>query len=134
MFKKVRLLLVEDDEDDMLLFREALRRIAGMHYMWEWAKTYDEGIAKIGRGKYDVVFLNYSLGAKNAIDFLSEPRCVRNAAKFVVISSLGENRMKDQAVDEALAAGASAWLDKNELDPVSLRQAIKLSLVSHMIN
>jgi len=53
----IRVLLIEDDEDDFVITRDLLSEIPGKKFTVEWVKTYEEGLAIIkgARDRYDGV-------------------------------------------------------------------------------
>ena len=50
----IKVLLVEDDEDDVVITRKLLSRIEGTSYPIEWAADFDAGLEAILKGKHDI--------------------------------------------------------------------------------
>ena len=42
--RKIRVLLIEDDEDDYTLVRDMLAEVPHVHYEIQWASTYDQAL------------------------------------------------------------------------------------------
>lgn len=120
----LRILLVEDDEDDYLLTREALTEVYGRDYRLEWAATYDDGRDAIFRGEHDICLLDYRLGARDGIDLLREAVDGGCRAPIVLLTGQG-----DRDVDlEAMRAGAADYLIKGEVSGALLERSIRYAL------
>jgi len=57
----LRVLLVEDDEDDYLLVRDYLGEASGAPLALEWAPTYEAGLTALARRAHDVALIDYRL-------------------------------------------------------------------------
>lgn len=69
MTDPVRILLVDDDEDDFLLTREMIREADGPFVM-KWASSYGAGAREIEDGRYDVYLIDYRLGQRDGLDLV----------------------------------------------------------------
>ncbi|MCC6875073.1 MAG: response regulator transcription factor [Sandaracinaceae bacterium] len=110
--------------DDHAIVRAGLRRILEQEFptaLIGEAATYDELLDKARSSAWDVVILDVSLGAKNGLDALPllKQACPRVAV--IVLSMYGER----QFVTRALAAGASAYLTKEQAADEELFRAIR---------
>ena len=61
--KTLRVLLVEDDEEDFLIARDLFEEIQHHRYELDWIEFYDEAIEEIERQRHDIYLLDYHLGA-----------------------------------------------------------------------
>src|SRR5580658_3057535 len=97
----IRVLLVEDDEDDYRLTRALLAEIQSRKFQLDWVSTYDAGLEAIGRGQHDVYLLDYRLGTHHGLELLRvalERGCL---APLILITGEG-----DEQIDiEAMKAG-----------------------------
>ena len=50
----IRILLVDDDEDDFVLTRDLISRVEGVHYYIDWHATYEEGLDAMVQNRHDV--------------------------------------------------------------------------------
>src|SRR5882757_6786931 len=66
----LKVLLVEDDEDDFIITRDLLSEIPGKKFFVEWAKTYEQGLELMALNRHDVCLLDYRLGAFNGVELL----------------------------------------------------------------
>jgi CheY-like chemotaxis protein len=66
----IRVLLIEDREEDYLLTRRMLSAIEGKVFDLKWAASYDEGIEAFRLGLHDVCLLDYRLGDRDGLELL----------------------------------------------------------------
>ena len=120
----LRILLVEDDEDDYLLVRDYLDGVDGATSALEWATTYEAGLAALARREHDVALIDYRLGAHNGLDLLHAAAAAGDLPPAIVLSGAG-----DPAVDAAAqTAGAFDFLVKGQLDAPMLERSIRYTL------
>ena len=60
--EKIRILYVDDDEDDFLLVKTLLHKIRRPSFVLERAASYEEAIDKLGQ-EYDVFLVDYKQGS-----------------------------------------------------------------------
>ncbi|MCA9421885.1 MAG: response regulator, partial [Nitrospira sp.] len=68
----VRVLLIDDSEDDAIIARAMLSRVRGVVFEEEWVPTFDEGVRKLKENTHDVCLLDYCLGKETGLDVLRE--------------------------------------------------------------
>ncbi len=120
----VRVLLVDDDPDDHLMFRDLLSEIRGQTFKIEWAPSYQAGVEALDRREHDVCFLDYRLGGHTGVDLLSE--ATKNGIKtpMILLTGYGE-----QEVDlEAMRLGAADYFVKDQVSPLLLERSIRYSI------
>jgi len=120
----IRILIVDDDEDDFFIIREYINKIEGQHFITDWCHLYDEASKMICAGKYDLYFIDYRLGAKTGLELIQES--VKNNCEEPLILLTGNgNRKLDM---EAMVSGAVDYLVKGELNTEKLERCIRYSL------
>lgn len=120
----VRVLLVEDDEDDFILTRDYLGESRRTPFALAWAPDAQSGIEKALESPYDVYLIDYRLGEKDGIELLKQLRTIHPSAPFILLTGLG-----DRDIDiRAMEAGAADYLVKGELDAQILERAIRYAL------
>ena len=106
----IKVLLIDDDEDDFLLTRELLSAVKIGMYELDWADSYEEGLRVVGRGEHDVCLVDYRLGEHNGVQLIREARESRLNMPMILLTGQG-----DHDVDvEAMEAGATDYLVKDE--------------------
>jgi two-component system cell cycle response regulator len=123
--KNIRILLIEDDEDDYHLLRDCLRE-QDNHSAFEldWVMTYQAGLKDIERGDHDVYLIDHYLGAYSGLDLLKEAVQAGCQAPVIIVTGQSDRRI-DQA---ALTAGAMDYLVKGNLDGQLLERSIRYAL------
>jgi signal transduction histidine kinase len=121
----VRVLLVDDDQDDFLLTRDLLADIPGHPFRLDWVSDYDAALKAVGRNEHDVYLFDYRLGAKSGLELLAEARAVNPSAPVILLTGQGEWEI-DLA---AMQAGAADYVEKGRLDPTLLERAIRHALL-----
>lgn len=120
----IRVLLIEDDEDDFHLIRNILSEISTRSYRLEWLSDCDAGMKSLLGGSFDVCLLDYRLGEENGLELLG--RISKNGCKTPIIFLTGQG---DHYIDlEAMRAGADDYLAKEELSPGLLERSIRHSV------
>lgn len=122
--RPVRVLLIDDDRDDYLLTRELFAELPGGLFRLDHVSTYEDGLAAVCQGRYDVYLLDYRLGARTGVELLHEVRGCGAFAPIIVLTGKGQ-----YAIDqEAMRAGAADYLEKAGLTPTLLERAIRYAL------
>ncbi len=120
--RPVRVLLVEDDEDDYRLTRDLLREIGERRFALEWVASYDAAVEAMARQEYDVYLVDYRLGRHDGLELLHEPFLV--GKPVIMLTGLD-----DRDVDiRAAKAGAADYLVKGKIDAPLLERSIRYAI------
>ncbi|MFO1475348.1 MAG: response regulator [Verrucomicrobiota bacterium] len=120
----IRVLLVDDDEDDYIISRDLISRIRDRRYQVEWKSNFEDGLAAVQRREHDICLLDYRLGAMTGLDLLREARQLGCRAPMILLTGQG-----DHEVDvEAMKAGAADYLVKGQLSADTLERAIRYAI------
>ncbi len=125
--RPVRVLLVDDDEEDFLLTRDLLADIPGDRFRVDWVNTYDAGLAAVLRRDHDICLIDYRLGERTGLDLMREVAARGGDGPMILLTGQGEFEI-DEA---AMRAGAADFLEKGRLDGVLLERAIRYALRQH---
>jgi PAS domain S-box-containing protein len=120
----VRILVIDDDEDDFLFIKEYLRHIPDQQFEVDWCYKYKEADKLICEGRYDLYFVDYLLGAKNGVELIQESIAKNCEEPFILLTGKG-NRAIDM---KAMESGAVDYLVKSELNSEKLERCIRYSL------
>lgn len=120
----IRVLLIDDDEDDYILTGAWLSEIEGATFELDWVSTYDAALEAIGQSQHDVYLLDYRLGGRNGLELLRE--AIANGCSSPIILLTGQG---DHEVDiEAMKAGAADYLDKSQIGAPLLEHSIRYAI------
>jgi two-component system CheB/CheR fusion protein len=120
--RPVRVLLVEDDEDDYRLTRDLLQEIGEGRFVLEWVPSYAAAVEVMPRQEHDVYLVDYRLGPHDGLELLNEPFLV--GKPVIMLTGLD-----DRDVDlKAMAAGAADYLVKGKIDAPLLERSIRYAI------
>src|SRR4051794_33576346 len=105
----VRVLLIDDDEDDYLLTRDLLAEMGPGRYDLQWVSCYTDAVAALTRQEHDVYLLDYRLGPHDGLHLLRPP--FTDGKPIIVLTG-----QDDRDVDmQAMRAGAADYLVKGAI-------------------
>jgi two-component system, cell cycle sensor histidine kinase and response regulator CckA len=120
----VKVLLVDDDEDDYLITRDLISQIREPRHQLDWVNNYDEGLAAVVRGEHDLCLLDFRLGERTGLELLRESRAAKASPPIILLTGQG-----DQEIDvEAMKAGAADYLVKSRLTADTLERAMRYAM------
>jgi DNA-binding NtrC family response regulator len=93
----IRVLLVDDDENDYLLTARWLSRIRTEEFQLDWAATYAKALDTIREAAHDVYLFDYRLGDGNGLDLLREALASGCTAPIIVLTGTGDHEVDVQA-------------------------------------
>lgn len=124
----LRILLVDDDEDDYLITRDLLADIETLHYTLDWRDTFAAGLQTLRDQQHDIYLLDYQLGghqeADNGLDLLQHAVSIPIQAPIIMLTGVS-----DHAVDaQSMQAGAADYLIKGQITTTLLERSIRHAL------
>jgi diguanylate cyclase (GGDEF)-like protein/PAS domain S-box-containing protein len=121
---RLKILLVDDDEDDYMLTRTILGEIYQEDFDMVWASEFEQARQLIAAGGHDVCLLDYRLGERNGLDLLREAVSAGCRMPFIVLTGTG-----DREVDiDAMKLGAADFLVKGQLSASLLERSIRYAI------
>ena len=120
----IRVLLVDDDEDDYVMTRDMLAELGRGAFLLDWVSSYDEARGAVGRGEHDVYLLDYRLGERSGLDLLREAGGEGRGAPMILLTGQGG----DEVDAEAMKAGAADYLIKGKLESSLLGRSIRYAV------
>jgi diguanylate cyclase (GGDEF)-like protein len=128
MKERVRILLIDDDEEEYILLRELLsnqgRGKIVHHYDLNWISTYEEAVKAFSNCQYDLYLVDYHLGSRSGLDLLREPAVQTCSSPIIMLTGLGSYET-DLA---AMQLGAADYLEKNQLTRPLFERSIRYAI------
>lgn len=118
---EIKVLLVEDDEDDYIIFKDILKDILINSYSLTWVSSYEKAREQVHRNEHDIYFFDYLLGAKTGLDLLQECVDAGVDSPVIILTGLG-NQQTDLM---AMQLGAVDYLVKDDLSVEKLERSIR---------
>ncbi len=122
--ERIRILLVEDDEDDFVIMRETLTMVRNQNFKLDWGRDFDEGMLKAAASEHDLCIVDYFLGERTGIEFIDEYFCRGIKAPIIILTGQGDFDIDILGMER----GAVDYIDKNHLDPVLLERSIRYAI------
>ncbi|HEX3832949.1 MAG TPA: EAL domain-containing protein [Solirubrobacteraceae bacterium] len=123
---RIRVLLIEDDEDDYLITRDMLAEQDEGRFELDWRSDYDDALAAIRRQCHDVYLIDYRLGERTGLQLMREGFADRPSAPVIMLTGQATHEIDL----EATALGATDFLVKQELAAAGLERSIRYA-ISH---
>lgn len=121
---KTKILLVDDDEDDFILFRTVLHKIPKHAYEIEWVSTFEEAQRLIAKDEHDIYIIDYLLGANSGLELLREFDVLQYRQPFIILTGAANNSIEN----DAMKLGAADYLVKGSFDQELLSRVLSYSL------
>ncbi len=120
----IRVLLVEDDEDDYILTKTLVSARENANIRLDWVDTYEAALQTLASGQYDIYLVDYRLGEHTGIELIQEAS--RRGSPMPMILLTGQD---DLTVDQsALELGAADYLVKGRIDAQLLGRSIRYAI------
>jgi signal transduction histidine kinase len=120
----VRVLIIEDDPDDLILIESTLASADGAVFEVESVSTYGDGLQAALQCSHDVYLVDYRLGPGSGVDVVRAAIAGGCQAPMIVLTGHGAH---DVDVD-AMRAGAVDYLIKGEITARTMERAIRYAI------
>lgn len=128
MNERVRILLIDDDEDEYILLKELVsgQTISGASHRYDldWVSTYEEAIKAFSDCQYDLCLVDYQLGSHSGLDLLRETVVQECSAPVIMLTGQGSYDIDLSAME----LGAADYLEKSELTLPLLERSIRYAI------
>ncbi|MBS7723932.1 response regulator [Pseudomonas lalucatii] len=120
----LRLLLIEDDEDDYLITRDLLRESGQLRYQLDWVSDYEAALTALEQRAHDLYLVDYRLGTENGLDLIAHAQGLGIRAPLILLTGQGDDELDASAID----MGAADYLIKGEFNSQMLVRSIRYAL------
>lgn len=122
---KVKVLLIDDDEDDYIITKDIFSRISHADkYELSWIDNFDKGINAVLKHQYDIYLVDYRLGKHTGVDLVNEAVLSGIKEPIIILTGKGDYQIDE----EAMNVGAADYLVKDKIDPDSLDRTLRYAL------
>ena len=119
----VRALMIDDDSSMFDLTRELFDERYPGRFVFDWAGSFDDGLAAIRQTRHDVYLVDHRIGGQRGVELVAAVAAECQAP--IIVTSEQENHDLDVA---ALRAGAADYLVRDVRDVGHLEHAIRYAL------
>ena len=127
--KNIRILLVDDDEDEYVIIRGQLSEISDMSFEISWAEGYSQAHNIIKNNQFDVCLVDYLLGKNNGIELIRDLKRKGVNIPFILLTGKGDHNLDLKAMLE----GAVDYLEKEGMKPSQLDRSIRYAVQNQKI-
>lgn len=120
----LRLLLIEDNEDDSLLIREMLDSAEDSEFEIEWVDRLAAGLERLEAKGIDLVLLDLSLPDSHGLETLARLQSRAGRLPVIVLTGLNDQKIALQSVQK----GAQDYLVKGDLNRSIFIRAVRYAL------
>ena len=120
----IKILLVDDDEEDYILTKYLLDDFKSDIFSLEWTTDGKKAVEAMKAQEHDIYFVDYRLGEFNGLDIIREGVAAGCTSPIVLLTG-----QDDSEVDyQAMQAGAADYLVKGQLEAPLLERVIRYSI------
>jgi len=122
--RPIQLLLLEDNPADARLMSEYLREDESMHFDMHLAGSLQAGLTSLAEHSPDIILADLGLPDSQGLDTFKQLFAVASQVPIVILTGLNDMQQADLAVK----AGAQDYLNKDEVNPILLRRAVRYAI------
>lgn len=126
MKKEIKILMIDDDEEDFLIMKDIIREIDHHKYILDWVPSYKEGLKILLEQKHDIYFIDFFLGSMTGLDLINEAVKIDCDSPLIILSGQSDF----MADNKAMEAGATDYLVKGEITSRSLETTIRYAIAN----
>ena len=119
-----RILYVDDDEDDHILFQRVLHQIPNSYHHLYFKTTHDDAMKWIGQNPCDVLFVDFYLGDSTGLELIEEIREMGLTMPVIVLTGQSSPDIDAQS---CMGVPMIIW-KRTHLEPVLLDRTIRYAL------
>lgn len=116
----IRVLLVDDDEDDYLITKKIFSQIEALPFTLEWADSYEKGVELIDANVHDIYLIDYRLGGQTGLELLEYAKPTERTQPFILLTGVGDSDVEWQS----LKLAAADYLVKGQFDARELSRTL----------
>lgn len=120
----VRLLLVDDNQEDRSLLQDLLDMVADQRFSIDWAADLASGRDQLAKGCFDACLVAQTLPDGEGMALLDMAALPERPVPMILLANHACRRLDRSAMDR----GALGFLDKGKLDPTTLERTIRYAM------
>jgi PAS domain S-box-containing protein len=124
MKHELKVLVIDDDEDDYFITSQYLKEITEINVNCNWCYKSEEALIQLTENNYDAYFIDYRLGAKTGLEVLQEAIDKGCIKPVILLTGKGNVQIDRLAVEN----GAYDYLIKGELTAEILERSLRYAI------
>jgi diguanylate cyclase (GGDEF)-like protein/PAS domain S-box-containing protein len=122
--ERLKILIIDDDEEDFMIIRDFLFDVREVDYQAEWVGNFQAALERITLKNYDACLLDYRMGKYNGLDLLNEAVKIKPRLPIILLTGISDHQLDVEAMNK----GAADFLVKGEVNSVVLERVIRYSI------
>ena len=124
MSERTKVLVIDDNEDDRLLYRRCLQQGARGSYVICEAVNGEDGLAQIQQTHPNCVLLDYSMPGRDGVEVLKRIRAKHPVVPVVMLTGQGSEKVAVAAMQE----GAQNYISKSTITSETLEHVVRMAI------
>lgn len=122
--RKVRVLVIDDDEEDFFLLKKTFSAIPNSPFVLDWTPSFDEALTLINKRQHDVFMIDYRLGARTGLELLKLAEAEQRSEPFILLTGVDDREVEWRSMRLA----AADYLIKGTINSEVLSRALYYAL------
>lgn len=120
----MRVLLLEDDEDDFLILKDTFSEIPGKPFVIDWVQNLESFILELHQKRHEVYLIDYRLPLQNGLEIIEAAIGDGFDGPYILLTGLDNADVDRRALD----IGAADYLVKGKFTPETLERSLRYSI------
>ncbi|MDP3979420.1 MAG: EAL domain-containing protein [Pseudomonas sp.] len=120
----LRLLLIDDDEDDFLITQDLLSQGMAQAFVLDWCSDYQQALHSVLSQAHDLYLVDYRLGAESGLELIRHALQAGVRKPIILLTGQGDNQLDASAIE----LGAADYLVKGQFDSHQLARSIRYAI------
>ena len=125
----IRVLVVDDDEEEYIVVDKYLRRAVTATYSVDWVSSFEQALEAVAEDVHEICLLDYQLGEHTGLELLREMRGRGYARPVILLTGHGNVEVDMQAME----LGAFDYIEKTHLTPALIERSIRYAIENHRV-
>jgi signal transduction histidine kinase len=101
--ERIKVLLIDDDEDDYLIIRSIFANIPESPFVLSWRSDFKKAKQAITNHEYDVYLIDYHLGEHTGLELLEFAQPEKRPEPFILLTGAGDRNVERKSMKLAAA-------------------------------
>lgn len=120
----LRVLLIEDNEDDYIITKDLLAEVSPVATRLIWRDCLEDGLTTLHENAVDVALVGFRLGPDSGLDLIQRARAEGITTPFILLTGQGDDELDACAVE----LGAEDYLVKGRVEGCTLLRSIRYAI------
>lgn len=122
--KIIKVLLVDDDEDDYLIISRLFDHIPDSPFQVEWCASFNDAKTLIDQQVHDIYLIDYRLNGQTGLELLEYVQPFKRSQPFILLTGVGDREIEIRSMKLA----AADYLVKGTINAELLARTLYYSL------